>query len=396
LGNPGAKLVVVSGTVDALRGGSERMMLKLCLWASRRYRVTAVLPNSPANTEIQSQLRSPNVDCRFYDLTSARRPGVSSFPEMVSLFRRLRPDAVVFYQTYNQTFRQAIVAARMASARRIVCIEGTSPYAHVPGGMRSLLGQLLRMKGGYLIRPALWNIVQGLLVDRFLIKNRRDRQLYIRECGYPSRKCSVLGSAVNPTTYAPCPTNYQQFRASNGISPQDCLVVFVGRLSREKAVDDLLAAFEKVRQRNTCLKLWIVGDGNQYEELRDFVVENELSSHVRFWGWQPNVVKFLQAADIYVQTSRCESGSNSLLEAMSCKLPVVASNTNGSMDTIRPGINGLTFHVGDTDALADHLAALADQPDLRVRLGTAARAQILTGYSPRVWMNRLARFLEIR
>jgi len=93
------------------------------------------------------------------------------------------------------------------------------------------------------------------------------------------------------------------------------------------------------------------------------------------------VVEHLMEADIFVLPSLAEGLSNALLEAMMCALPVVVSEIPGNVDVIEHNRNGLLFSAGEPIALVQCLDALLKQPELRGRLGKAARKTVEERYS---------------
>lgn len=160
-------------------------------------------------------------------------------------------------------------------------------------------------------------------------------------------------------------------------------VLYVGRLHRQKAVDDLLRAVAGLVQNpiGEGLELTIVGDGPERRSLEMLAAQLGLGHRVHFEGEIDNVTPYLYRADLLVLPSRAEGLSNTLLEAMSTGLPVVASNIAANRELIEHGVNGLLYSVGDTDALQEALAALLGGPSLRKRLGCEGRNTVEYEYS---------------
>jgi len=160
-------------------------------------------------------------------------------------------------------------------------------------------------------------------------------------------------------------------------SPDAATAVFVGRISPEKGVIDLLHAWATVKAHAVRpVKLRIIGDGPQEGELKVLVVSLGLGATVEFVGHCGDVAAELAKADLFVLPSYEEGNSNAILEAMRAGLPIIATRVGGG--PIQVGGEGERFLVppGNRQALADRLLELIEDEALRFRLGSAMRARI--------------------
>ena len=160
-------------------------------------------------------------------------------------------------------------------------------------------------------------------------------------------------------------------------SPEIVSAIYVGRLSPEKGLSDLLHAWASVKARTTRrIKLRMIGDGPQEKELRALASALGLGDTVEFFGHCKDVPAELAKANLFVLPSYAEGNSNAILEAMSAGLPIVATRVGGA--SIQVGSDGERFLVppGDRQALADALLELIEDEALRLRLGAAMRARI--------------------
>jgi glycosyltransferase involved in cell wall biosynthesis len=108
--------------------------------------------------------------------------------------------------------------------------------------------------------------------------------------------------------------------------------------------------------------------------------------------WQPatpDVAPWLRSFDIFVLPSRSEALSNSLMEAMACGCPVVASNVGGNPELVDDGARGLLFEPGNPQALAGALRRLMEDPDLARSFASNAEAFIREGFSRAVAAARM-------
>jgi glycosyltransferase involved in cell wall biosynthesis len=197
--------------------------------------------------------------------------------------------------------------------------------------------------------------------------------------GVPRARVHYLPNPVDTRRFAPAgPAERRAIREGLGVRPEAVLCAFVGRLSREKGVMELLGAWERVRP---AADLAIIGPpmpGHPWDvsqQARRFVEAHGLSSSVRLVGGQPpeQVARWLRAADFAAQPSHFEAMGLAAAEAMAAGLPVVASDTGGYRDFVVSEHNGLLVPTGDLDALGSAIARLAADADLRGRLAGNAR-----------------------
>ena len=152
---------------------------------------------------------------------------------------------------------------------------------------------------------------------------------------------------------------------------------FVGRLSQEKGLIDLLYAWHLVKMHVAHpVKLYIIGDGSQKDDLKSLAQSLNLGNSVEFCGFCADVSAKLTTADIFVLPSYAEGNSNAILEAMRAGIPIVSTQIGGT--AIQVGSKGEHFLIqpGDRKALADRLIELIKDEMLRLQLGAAMRARI--------------------
>ena len=106
-------------------------------------------------------------------------------------------------------------------------------------------------------------------------------------------------------------------------------IITITRLSVEKNIITLLKAINLIKNKNFILK--IVGDGNQKEILKNYVKDNRLEKKVKFIGFEKNISKHLKNSDLYINCSFFEGFPNSVVEALSYKVPVICSKSHGGI-----------------------------------------------------------------
>jgi glycosyltransferase involved in cell wall biosynthesis len=148
-------------------------------------------------------------------------------------------------------------------------------------------------------------------------------------------------------------------------------VVFVGRLSPEKCVDDLLRAIALVPETS----LTIVGDGPRRAELEAASRRLGLDGRVTWCGyvpWGPELFRILRGCSVLTLPSATEGLGLVIAEAMSQALPVVATRVGGIPELVEDGVSGLLVDVHRPDQLANAFRVLRARPELRRRMAEAA------------------------
>ena len=169
-------------------------------------------------------------------------------------------------------------------------------------------------------------------------------------------------------------------------------MITVARLLERKGIQTILEACAKP----TVLpfELRIIGTGPFEAELREMVEAFGLGDRVHFLGFVPNeeLPKFYRRSDIFVLPSETESFGLVFAEAMSCGLPIAASNVGGIPETVRDGIDGLLCPPGDPVLLRENILRLASNIDTREEISYSQRERILERYT---WDQIAARYADV-
>ena len=168
------------------------------------------------------------------------------------------------------------------------------------------------------------------------------------------------------------------------------LIVSVGRLHHNKAIDTLIAAMAEVERAY----LWIVGKGPEEKKLIKMVADLKLQNRVRFLGWRDNVSSIYAAADIFVCPSRHEPLGNVVLEAWVQEIPVIATMSQGPGELISDEVNGLLVPVDDPAAMAEAIKKIIIDKSLACRLVTEGRKIYAGRFSREIIVNDYLQFFS--
>jgi glycosyltransferase involved in cell wall biosynthesis len=173
----------------------------------------------------------------------------------------------------------------------------------------------------------------------------------------------------------------EETRRVLGIAPDSFTVGWIGRMTAVKRTSDVLLAFKRLRESGVDARLCMVGDGPDREPLERRAHELGIMRNTLFLGYQEDVAPFYAAFDAMILPSGNEGTPVSAIEALAAGRPVVATRVGGVPDVVRDGEDGFLVDTGDVDTLADRLAQLAEDPELRLAMGEAGRSRVLTRYS---------------
>lgn len=163
-------------------------------------------------------------------------------------------------------------------------------------------------------------------------------------------------------------------RRSLGVADGEPLVLYVGRLDREKSVDRVVAAFERVASTVPAARLALVGQGTETQRLSRMAAALPVADRIRFLGLRPHdtLAECYRAADVFLFASETETQGLVLAEAAACGLPAVAVDAPGCDEVVRDGETGILTK-GDPAGLAEAVIGLLLDPERRRAMGRRAR-----------------------
>jgi glycosyltransferase involved in cell wall biosynthesis len=252
-----------------------------------------------------------------------------------------------------------------------------------------LIRQILRL-ADYLI---------ARLANKSLVVSGTERDFLIKEGILPERNSSVLGNGsicgVNLTRFKSNQIERKKKRNELDIKDNEIVVIFLGRIKRDKGVLDLIAAWKQLNAEGVQFSLIIVGPDE--DQLLCYIKEqaNELKD-VNFYYEDLSTVPevWLNASDILCLPSYREGFGNVVIEASSTSLPVVASRIYGVVDAMRDGETGLSYASGNISELSNCLKCLIKNDRLRIQLGNSGRKFVRQNFDENEVINRYTSFFD--
>lgn len=309
------------------------------------------------------------IDC--YPLPMVRR--IAPFADCVTLLRfwlllrRLRPDVVEF--STPKAGLLGSVAARLSG---------------VPVRIYLLRGLRLETETGLMRILLLWVERTAARSAQIVVCNSRSLQESACKCGVaPDTKLLVLGegssNGVDTERFSP---GTSSVRRQLGIPSAAPVVGFVGRLTRDKGLPELLEAFAMVLRKQADAYLLLVGWFDAAKDALDHRLRERIESHPRviITGFVNDTVAYYRAMDVLVLPSWREGFPNVVLEAAASAVPAIVSNCTGSRDAVVTGVTGLLVPTGDPAAINSAVRTILGDADARKRMSQAARAWVAQNY----------------
>ena len=184
---------------------------------------------------------------------------------------------------------------------------------------------------------------------------------------------AVVPTGVDLAHFAP--GDARAARRELGLPVDDTVLLYVGRLDREKSVDRVLLAFERIAGTLPGARLWLVGQGKESQALQRQAAASPAAERIYFAGVREHarLAVWYQAADLFLFASETETQGLVLAEAAACGLPAVAVLAPGSDEVVRDGDSGILTK-GDPAALAEAAIGLLLDAERRAGMRVRARA----------------------
>lgn len=291
------------------------------------------------------------------------KPPGNSLPflfKLAMVFRQLKPAVI---HTRNWGGIDGVFAARLAGIKSIV-------HGEHGWGMADPFGMSVRRR--YIRRVADFGIhrytcvskqMEDWLVNHIRV-NKPIKQIY---------------NGIDTSKFRPVTADEKaRLPRMLGLPENTPFVGVVGRLDPIKDHACLFKAFQMLKTVFPKVQLLVVGDGPERERLEKISVEG-----IRFLGRRDDIDQILPTLDVFVLPSKNEGISNTVLEAMACGLPVVASRVGGNPELIDNNENGMLFPSGDSETLAAIVQSYLQYPEIAKDHGKMARKSVISRFRTR-------------
>lgn len=290
--------------------------------------------------------------------------------EVVDLAKREGKDPAVYVRVWRRLRRQRprIVHLRNLGTIDFAWVARLAGVPHVVQGehgwdMLDLHGEVRKYRMlRRLCRPC---------IDRYITVSRDLERWLVDSVRLPRARIVHICNGVDVDRFHPA------MRATVGDAPGRCVFGWVGRMAEVKAPGVLIEAFARLVEARPGrdLRLVMVGDGPLAVDVRAAVDAAGIAERVVLAGRRDDIAEWLRRMDVFVLPSLNEGISNTILEAMACGLPVIATDVGGNAELVANGQTGTLVPPNDPGLLAEAMQRYADTPAAIASHGVAGRSR---------------------
>lgn len=336
-------------------GGAETLLLNLIRRLDRQRiapELCCLKELGPLGEELAREVPAhPRQIGGKYDIGVWRR--------LAKLFTARRIDAVVTVGAGDKMFWGRL-AARSANVPVVLSALHSTGW---PDGIGRLNRLLTPITDGFIgVAPP---------HGEHLVKNER----------FPAEKVFVIPNGVDVDRFRPRPECRAMLRAALGIPDTAPIVSIVAALRPEKHHELFLRAAALVQQQRPDAHFVLVGDGPERTTIEGWIKQLHLQASVHLLGTRSDTPQILAGCDAFALTSHNEANPVSILEALACGVPVVATRVGSIPETVVPEETGYLATPGSADEVAGHLLHLLGDRDLSARLGLTGRQRVVDRWS---------------
>jgi len=302
---------------------------------------------------------------RTVDLTGTFGVQSAISTEVVGLMREVcRKEQSDVLHANNLYFFTTIAACLNLRALRkpLVTTLHVGSITEMEGKVRYAAGLYERLVGRWILRKSSRIVAVSQAVKR-----------YAESLDVEPSKISVVPNSVDPLKFRPI---IRGDRADGIVR-----VGFIGRLISNKGPQYLVEAAPRILRDFSDVQFLVAGNGLMLQELEHRVHQLGVESAFRFLGTVPSNVEFLKSCDIMVRPSLTDGMPLTVLEAMACGIPTVASRVGGTSEILQDGDTGFLVEPRNVDELVSRISTLVADSNLRLEMGGRARKFIERYYS---------------
>ena len=352
--------VVYSFDVGGLENGIVNLINRMP--ADRfRHMIVALTQCVPAFSE-----RIQRHDVEFISLHKGAGHGLKLYPALFRLFREKKPAIV---HTRNLAALEMVVPAWLAGVP--VRIHGEHGWDSFDREGTSRKYRLVRK----LYSP---------FVSRYVALSRKIESYLHDKVGIAAGRVRRICNGVDASRFVPAPVR-QEISGSPYNDPALTVFGAVGRLQAVKDHASLIRAFGVFVQGNAeaarRARLMIVGGGPLQGMLQDLIRAEQLDGHVWLAGERADVPSMMRGMNVFLLPSLSEGISNTLLEAMATRLPIIATDVGGSAELVVDGQTGRLVPPADVARLAEAIAELFADPEKAAGMGEAGCERVQAQFS---------------
>jgi glycosyltransferase involved in cell wall biosynthesis len=354
-------------------------------YMSHHFKVYAISSPGPELDEVASQEKVETIGVKMTRKITPITDIIALF-KLFTIFRKLRPDIV--HTHTPKAGLLGMMAARMAGVPvRLHTVAGL-PLMERKGLEKSVL--VLAEKLTYFLANKIYPNSKGLL--DYIVQNNFSKKSKLKIIGNGS------SNGINLELFQ---LQEKEHKRSKNVLKKleigdiDVIFTFIGRIVRDKGIEELVTVFDRVSLKYPKICLILVGPKeDDLDPVSAEILETiRLNDRIIPVGFQSDVRPYLAISTVFVLPSYREGFPNVVLQAGCFNLPCIVSNINGCNEIIEDGVNGLMVEPKSVSSLEKAMIRLIENEDERKRMASIARELIIDRYDQKViWRLWLAEY----
>lgn len=373
------RITTVPSSLRTLLRGQHRFM-------SNHYEVIGVSSDGDALAEVR---QNEGIKTHVVEMTRTITPfkDLKAVYQLYKFFKAEQPFIVHTHTPKAGTV--GMLAARLAGVpHRLHTIAGL-PLLEATGKKRKLLNAVEKFtySCSTLILPNSFGLERIILDHKFTTQN----------------KLKVIGNGssngINTEHYDTALVSEDSktnLRAELNISKDDLVFIFIGRIVRDKGINELVAAFNALSEKNSHCKLLLVGPRENHLDplLPETETLIEANTQILAVGVQKDIRPYVAVSHVLAFPSYREGFPNVVLQGSCMELPCIVGNINGCNEIIENNVNGLIIPVKDAKALENAMQFMIDFPEKRQAMITHSRSRIIERYKQEFVWNEILKLYQ--
>lgn len=309
--------------------------------------------------------------------------GLKVISKLKKIFQEQNFD-IIQYSTPNASLYASIAAKQADCKNRLYCQWGIRYMGFEKGWKRALFKFLEKTVCKYstVIECESNSLYAFSVAERLYKKEKASVVLYGSACGVNLDRYDLSQREIWR----------KELRDVYQIQEDSCVFGYVGRITRDKGTNELLAAFQKIAETNPETYLMLIGTVDNAESLNsELLMWAQNSKQVIFVDWTDKIQKYYCAMDVFASLSYREGFGLVIIEAAAMQLPAIVTNVPGQKDTITDGKEGVLVNVKDVEDVVNAMQFYINQREKRESMGLVARRNVEEKYDQRTLFIALTR-----
>jgi len=348
-------------------GGCENMLLRTLPLINKFEHVVITLRKKG---ELSNKFEENGI--KVISINQSSLLDINSYLRLIKIIKSIKPSLIITY-LFHADFIGRIILQPVIKSKIIPFLRTT--YNHKKYWQARLFEKLT--KG---------------LVTQYLANSESVKDFYIKQIGVNRNKVTVIPNGIDTDYFDKIPKD-QTLRKKLGIHDDDIVLISVANLHVNKGHKFLLEAFENLYKTHRNIKLLLIGDGTEKENLLKQIKNYNSQNSILFLGKRNDVPKLLKISDIFVLPTLFEGMSNAIMEAMACGLSIATSDIKENKELLG-NTGGYYFQTNNSVAISSTIETILVSSEEAHKIASKGKEIISKKYDIKFISSILSKFFE--